>query len=157
MIKLASFGLIFIIGVICSAKEYHVSKIGNDSNNGSATNPFKTISAAALIAQPGNIITVHQGVYRERINPPRGGTSDDYRIVYQAAPGEEVAIKGSEIIEGWQKVQNDTWMVVIDNNFFGDFNPYADLIKGDWFNPKGREHHTGHSCYPPRPRSIRLF
>jgi len=25
------------------------------------------------------------GTYRERINPPRGGTSDDRRITYQAA------------------------------------------------------------------------
>ncbi len=29
------------------------------------------------------------------------------------------------------------------NRFFGDFNPYRDLIHGDWFNPKGRDHHTG--------------
>jgi hypothetical protein len=26
---------------------------------------------------------------------------------------------------------------------FGDFNPYTNVIHGDWFNPKGREHHTG--------------
>jgi alpha-N-arabinofuranosidase len=32
---------------------------------------------------------------------------------------------------------------MIANDFFGDFNPYSDLINGDWFNPKGREHHTG--------------
>ena len=36
------------------------------------------------------MITVHQGVYRERINPPRGGKSDEKRIVYRAAPGETV-------------------------------------------------------------------
>ena len=28
-------------------------------------------------------------------------------------------------------------------HFFGSFNPYSDLIRGDWFDPKGREHHTG--------------
>jgi hypothetical protein len=26
--------------------------------------------------------------YRERVNPPRGGVSDEQRIVYRAAPGE---------------------------------------------------------------------
>src|SRR5690606_39179866 len=41
------------------------------------------------------------------------------------------------------KVQHDTWQVVLPNAMFGDFNPYADLIRGDWFNPKEREHHTG--------------
>jgi alpha-N-arabinofuranosidase len=40
-------------------------------------------------------------------------------------------------------VQDDTWKVAIGNDFFGDFNPYSDLIAGDWFNGKGRDHHTG--------------
>jgi alpha-N-arabinofuranosidase len=86
---------------------------------------------------------VHKGVYRERINPPRGGISDDKRIVYQAAAGEKVIIKGSEVINGWQKVQGNIWKVTIGNSLFGDFNPYSNLIAGDWFNPKGRDHHTG--------------
>jgi len=143
MKKWTSVGLILLMCTVVNAKEYHVSKSGNDANNGSAASPFKTISAAAQIAQPGDTITVHQGVYRERINPPRGGTSDDKRIVYRAAPGEKVTIKGSEIIEGWRKAQNDTWKVMIPNSFFGDFNPYSDLVSGDWFNGMGREHHTG--------------
>jgi len=116
---------------------------GNDTGDGSAANPLKTIAAAAELAQPGDVILVHEGTYRERINPPRGGESDQKRIVYQAAPGEKVVLKGSEVVKGWQKVQNDTWKVVLPNRFFGDFNPYSDLIRGDWFSPKGREHHTG--------------
>ena len=126
-----------------SAKEYHVSKKGNDANKGSASKPFKTISAAAAAAMPGDVITVGAGTYRARINPPRGGKSNKKRIVYRAAKGEKVVIKGSEVIKGWQKVKGDTWKVLIANSFFGDFNPYSDLIVGDWFNPMGREHHTG--------------
>jgi len=80
------------------AKEFHVSVNGNDTDNGSRLKPFKTISAAAQVAQPGDVITVHAGVYRERINPPRGGESDAKRIVYQAARGEKVEIKGSEVV-----------------------------------------------------------
>ena len=104
---------------------------------------LKTISAAALRAQPGDTITVHEGVYRERIDPPRGGQSDASRITYQAAPGEKVEIKGSEIVKHWTKVHNDTWRVTLPNSFFGGFNPYSDLIRGDWFVSKGRQHHTG--------------
>ena len=125
------------------AREFHVSINGNDHNAGTSSKPYKTISAAALVAQPGDVITVHGGVYRERINPPRGGKSDTKRIIYQAAPGEKVEIKGSEIVKGWQKVQDDVWKVTLPNSFFGDFNPYSDLIHGDWFNGNGREHHTG--------------
>jgi len=89
------------------------------------------------------VVTVHAGTYRERVNPPRGGTSGENRITYQAAPGEKVVIKGSEPVKGWEKGQHDTWKVTLPNDFFGDFNPYGDLIRGDWFNPKGREHYTG--------------
>ena len=137
--------ILFISLVICfnlSAKEIHVAKTGNDSNNGSSESPFLTIQAAANVAQPGDVVIVHEGVYRERINPPRGGTSDDNRIVYRAKNGEKVAIKGSEVITGWEKVENGIWTVTIPNMFFGAFNPFQDAIFGDWFNNKGRLHHT---------------
>ncbi|MHC4167390.1 MAG: right-handed parallel beta-helix repeat-containing protein [Planctomycetota bacterium] len=133
---------LLLSGVI-QAREYHVSVRGDDANSGTAKGPFQTISKAAEVARPGDIITVHEGTYRERINPRTGGRSDQNRIVYRAAPGEKVIIKGSEIIKDWQKVRNDTWKVSIANSFFGDFNPYSDLIAGDWFNRKGRDHHTG--------------
>ena len=57
---------LFIISTvsIVSAREYHVSTSGNDTNKGTQLNPFKTISAAAEIAQAGDVITVHEGLYR---------------------------------------------------------------------------------------------
>src|SRR5690606_30105939 len=73
----------------------------------------------------------------------RGGASDAERIVYQAADGEEVVIKGSEPTEGWVADRDDVWKLSLPNSFFGDFNPFADEIRGDWFDPLGRTHHTG--------------
>ena len=125
------------------AGEYHVSVKGNDSNDGSFSYPFKTISKAALIAQPGDEIIVHTGTYREWINPARGGESDSKRIVYRAAPGEKVQIKGSEVITGWKKEREGVWKVTIPNSFFGTYNPYQDSVYGDWFDRRGRIHHTG--------------
>lgn len=125
------------------AAELHVAVSGNDVNPGTQARPLRTIQHAADLAQPGDVITVHQGVYRQRIAPPRGGRSDQERIVYQAAPGEKVVIKGSEIVKNWRKVQDNVWKLTLPNSFFGDFNPYRDLIHGDWFSPKGRQHHTG--------------
>jgi len=116
-------------------REYHVSVKGDDANGGTTSKPFKTISKAASVAMPGDVITVHAGVYREQITPPRGGNSDNERIVYQAAKGEKVDVKGSEIIKGWQKLDKDAWVVKIPNAFFGTFNPYKEYIHGDWFNP----------------------
>ncbi len=125
------------------AREFHVSVHGQDANRGTKSAPLRTIQGAADLAQPGDVITVHEGVYRERINPPRGGASEKRRIIYQAARGERVEIKGSEEIKGWVRVQDEVWKVVLPNAFFRGFNPYSDLIRGDWFNPKGRPHHTG--------------
>mgnify|MGYP000965614251 CR=1 FL=1 len=86
-----------------SAKEYHVSVMGNDSNDGSLSRPFRSINHAAQIAVAGDTVTVHAGTYREWVNPKNGGINDNQRIVYLAAPGEKVEIKGSEIITGWEK------------------------------------------------------
>ena len=142
--KLMKYLMMFFLTVrVALAAEYHVALTGDDANDGSAGSPFRTISAAAQVAMPGDVITVHEGTYRERVNPPRGGESEAKRIVYQAAPGAKVEIKGSEIIKGWERVGNDTWKVTLPNSFFGGFNPYNDLIGGDWFIAKGRQHHTG--------------
>lgn len=136
--------MIFMVVVVAPAKEYHVSvKKGNDSNIGSVSKPFKSISEAAKHAYPGDTITVHTGVYREWVNPIRGGESDEKRIVYRAAPGEKVEIKGSEIITGWKRIKGSVWKVIIPNTFFKNYNPYKDSISGDWFHRLGRIHHTG--------------
>ncbi|MCC5928993.1 MAG: right-handed parallel beta-helix repeat-containing protein [Cyclobacteriaceae bacterium] len=138
------FILFFVLlSSLLTAKEYHVAKTGNDKNPGTSESPFLTIQAAANIAQAGDIITVYEGVYRERITPPRGGESETKRIIYRTAEGEKVNIKGSEIIKNWEKFVGTVWKVVIPNSFFGDYNPYKDLIQGDWFNAMGRVHHTG--------------
>ncbi|MBI5687229.1 MAG: right-handed parallel beta-helix repeat-containing protein [Verrucomicrobia bacterium] len=138
-----TLAVVFALAVIVQAKEWQVATNGNDANSGTKVALLRTIQRAAELAQPGDVVTVHEGVYRERINPPRGGSSDKKRIVYQAAPGEKVEIKGSEVVKNWTKVQDDVWKVTLPNSFFGGFNPYSDLIRGDWFNPKKREHHTG--------------
>jgi alpha-N-arabinofuranosidase len=128
-----------------SAAEWHVAKTGSDAAAGTQAAPFLTIQRAAEAAQPGDTVTVHEGVYRERVNPPRGGTSDKQRITYQSAPGEKVVITGSEIIKQWQKIQEDVWKVVIPNTFFNGFNPYNDVIGGEWCGKPldGFYRHTG--------------
>ncbi|HSA96502.1 MAG TPA: DUF1565 domain-containing protein, partial [Acidobacteriota bacterium] len=134
---------LILVAAAAPAAELHVAVTGKDSNSGTPNAPLRTIQRAAELAQPGDVITVHAGVYRERIDPPRGGESDAKRIVYQAAPGEQVEIKGSEIVKNWAKVQAGVWRATLPNSLFGGFNPFGDLIRGDWFEPKGREHHTG--------------
>lgn len=123
-------------------REFFVSVDGNDSDTGAADSPFQTISKAAEMAYAGDTITVAAGTYRERITPPRGGTSDTRRITYQAAPGAAVYIKGSEKIKTWTKSGDSTWQVVLPPEFFADFNPYALNISGKYMT-YGEWHHRG--------------
>lgn len=143
MYRLFTLIIVLFSCVNLYSREYHVSVKGNDSNDGSPEKPLKTINAAARIAQPGDIITVHAGTYRELIIPAAGGSGESARIVYQAAPGEEVIIKGSEPVKNWVKVKEGIWKVTLPDTFFGSYNPYQDSIYGDWFNSQGRIHHTG--------------
>jgi hypothetical protein len=136
--------LFLTLALVVKAKEFHVSKSGDDFNNGSVETPFNTISKAARIAQAGDIITVHEGTYREWVSPFYEGMNDRNRIVYQAAENEEVWIKGSEEINTWKRHKGSVWKVVIKNEFFGDFNPYQEIIWGDWVTSTyGRDHHLG--------------
>ena len=139
----AALPFAFALATAANATEYHVSLQGQDANPGTREAPFRTIQRAADVAQPGDTVTVHEGIYRERVNPPRGGLSDTQRIVYQAAPGEKVEIRGSEVVSQWTRVKEDVWTAEVPNALFGTFNPFADEIRGDWFDPKGRKHHTG--------------
>lgn len=113
-------------------REYHVSKNGSDRNAGTGNAPFATIQKAADEAKAGDRVIVHEGVYREWVKPLRGGLSDDCRIIYEAAAGERVVIKGSERITGWRHDKGTVWKVCIDNTFFREFNPYAHPVRGDW-------------------------
>jgi alpha-N-arabinofuranosidase len=92
---LRAFLVLLALAATVRGAELNVAMDGSDKNPGTLKLPFRTIQHAADVAQPGDVITVHEGVYRERINPPRGGTSDKERIVYRAARGNKVDIKGS--------------------------------------------------------------
>ncbi len=126
-----------------SARDYHVAKSGSDDNSGTTSAPFLTIQKAATIAMPGDVITVHEGIYREEVAPFRGGSSDKKRITYQAAKGEDVTISGAEVVTGWQRVNDRVWKVTLPAKFWGLFNPFAIKVSGDWFTPKGLDSHLG--------------
>ncbi len=124
--------------------EYHVAKNGCDLVAGTKEQPFLTISRAAKAAQSGDKVVVHEGVYREWVKPERGGRSSIERIVYEAAEGEKVVIKGSERITCWEKVEGNVWKAVLPNSFFGEYNPYSEVLSGDWFiSPEDVALHTG--------------
>ncbi|MBI4977026.1 MAG: carbohydrate binding domain-containing protein [Spirochaetes bacterium] len=122
---------------------YHVAVNGSDANPGTAQAPFRSIQKGADTAQPGDTVFVHEGVYRERVSPPRGGESDR-PIVYMAEPGKNVVIKGSDI---WKPAwENDGKLhcavpdeaMFTDDCYHDDKNPFRVEMSSTPFGRDGR-------------------
>ena len=123
---------------------YYVAPDGCNAASGTIDAPFRTINHAAQIALPGDTVRVREGVYREWVDPAEGGLTPASRITYEAMPGEHVVIKGSEIIKGWTPVDGTVWTVTVDNSLFGDWNPFALAVEGDWLmSPREDPVHLG--------------
>lgn len=109
----------------------------SDQGTGTSDCPFKTISRAAMEAGPGDCVKIHAGIYRECVRPQRGGESPSRMVSYQAAPGEQVIIKGSEVVT-WEWEESEVWstgrgsanirMTRIAGDILGNgYNPFATI------------------------------
>lgn len=68
----AAAAITALIAQLRDARKIYVSMDGNDTNNGtSIAEPLRTIRAAALAAQPGDVVLVAPGTYVETILPIR--------------------------------------------------------------------------------------
>jgi hypothetical protein len=107
---------------------YHVAQgepQASDENPGTADRPWRTIGKAAATLQPGERVIVHRGVYREWVRPERGGTGPDQMIWYEAAPGEDVQLKGSEVWSPKWQATDGAWRAALDPKLFPGENPFA--------------------------------
>ena len=76
-----------------SDPEYFVAlpPAGSDSNPGTREKPWATLSHANSTLQPGDIVRLREGVYREQIRPSRSGTPG-LPITYSSFGDEKVVI-----------------------------------------------------------------
>ena len=74
---------------------WYVNQSAPREGDGSKTLPFRHISDAAALAQPGDEVLVYPGVYREQVSPARGGTEEN-RIVYRSVEPLGAVITGAE-------------------------------------------------------------
>ena len=105
----------------------------SDKNPGTKDLPWKTISRAAAVLKPGERVLVGEGIYRERVTPARGGDGPQAMVTYEAAPGQRVAIRGSERFTGkWVASSGPAgerprglWMAEIPKEVTAGVNPFA--------------------------------
>ena len=126
--------------------------LASDKNYGSEAEPLKTISSAAQLAQPGDLVLVRAGIYRERVAPARGGT-ETQPIIYMAAPGEQVVIKGSDVWQpAWERIsdQSPLYRGALATEIFArqGINPYRTPLKAA---PGGRRLTLGQLFVDGRP------
>ncbi len=132
----------------------------SDENPGSEDKPWKTISQAAAVLEPGDRVLVKKGVYREWVRPARGGTGPDAMIGYEA-DGDGVIIRGSEPVVGeWQPSSFDgkavpgSWMTELPDAMFedphyGNYNPFrlANLMPAYGAEPHAVSRHASRPGY----------
>jgi len=70
-----------------------------------ADQQFRTIQDAVKIAEPGDTVLIHSGVYRETVLIEKSGTLQQ-PIRFEAAPAADVVITGLDPLTDWQK-END--------------------------------------------------
>jgi len=120
LVELAAVLVICVSVPNAPAATYHVAQShenAGDDNPGTLEAPWKTISEAAEMLQPGDRVVIHAGVYREQVKPARSGTASR-PITYQAAEGEEVVITGADVVRGWKRVRDGLWEVSPWNHRF---------------------------------------
>jgi Right handed beta helix region len=91
------------------SKTYYVdgnSPSADDAGPGTKERPFRTIGKAADVLEAGERVVIAEGIYREVVRPPRGGTGPDRMISYEAAEGAKVLVRGSAVVkDGWRQSQ----------------------------------------------------
>ena len=76
-------------------RTWYVSPTGDDSHSGTDPgNAFRTIQRAANLSQPGDLILILPGIYRESVSVPRSGTANQPIVFRGTASG--VIVDGAD-------------------------------------------------------------
>jgi len=111
---------------------YYVNCAAERDGDGSKNRPFRSVNDAARIAKPGDEVLVAPGIYREYVCPRHAGTEEN-RIVYRSEVPLGARITGAEVLKGWTRYKGNVWTARVNNSLFGEWNPYVEMVGGDWY------------------------
>ena len=103
---------------VLSAEEYYVSTDGNDTNDGSFSAPFRTVTTLLNALQPGDTGYIRGGTYQLSQITIRSG-SEGNPITIKAYDNENVVLKGYGQTGGGGKFRiNHDWHVIENLDFY---------------------------------------
>jgi nitrous oxidase accessory protein NosD len=106
--RLLRIGLVLMMGLFfcaeASGKTWHVC--GQTLAGIKQDDQVETINRAAALAEPGDTVIIHSGVYREAVVIEKGGLPDN-PITFQAATGAGVIMTGADRITEWSEVPSE--------------------------------------------------
>lgn len=129
---------IFILSCSVSAQgaEFFVSPTeGNDLNNGSQTNPFKTIEQAAQAMTPGDTCWLRNGRYQcESVLEGIRGTAD-MPMIFKPFPGERAVMDGTrQLPSKWTPWKNNIYKMKLNEPVWQLFSGSSLIYVARWPN-----------------------
>ena len=144
------FFILFFTGSFVSAQNIYVATDGDDSNSGTEASPFKTFSKAVSVMSAGDVCIIKGGIYEEELIINKNGTSGNY-LTFKAADGEDVEIRATAKLSGWQVHSGNIYKVSVDMGIESRFRAvyhnenYMDLAR--WPNNADNNRWTV-DCHP---------
>lgn len=106
--------LLSCIAIAVQSGTYYVSTSGNDENNGSMSQPWKTIQHALNVAIAGDTILVMAGSYKEQLTFRHSGNETEGYIVLKSLSAEQPLLDGSGLGVNTAMIIDSVSYVVID-------------------------------------------
>jgi parallel beta-helix repeat protein len=134
---------------IVQAREIHVSLKGNDAEPGTKNRPLASIQKAADAAQPGDVVMIHPGIYRQPIKLNKGG--EPGKPITFLGVAANVVLKGSAVVDQWKPHAPGVWKVenwsTNSQQVFVDGRPLQQIgAQTRWHTEKLWANHV---CLPP--------
>lgn len=134
-----------------SARDIHVSPVGDDEAPGTMTKPLKTVAKAVSLLKAGDRCVIGAGTYHESIALKGLKGAPDAPIVIMARPGAKVVLDGTMAINAeWLPHEGNIWKTTLTEDIW-------QLFLDDWIMTAARwpDAHWGEARIFNMPASCR--
>jgi parallel beta-helix repeat protein len=134
----------FVFSSAASAATLYVAPAGHDASAGSIDSPFQTITRAAQVAKPGDVVNVRAGIYSGTTVITSKGTAEA-PIVFRSLPGETAILDGTGNASNKAIVDLNRAEYVDFSGFEVRNSPYIGIVVWHGRNVRILDNHIHHT------------